>query len=288
MLPNLRLVLSVVNRCSPSREELADFVQEGVLGLMRAVEKFDPTRGCRFSTYAYWWIRTAVLQAKLRHGSLGHISQRMTQKLRKVRLAKLFVWQTTCRRPTLRQTARVAGMSESTVEGLQRIRQAVFSLNRPHSEDDPRELAEGIPDRCDEDLSGRLDRDLLKERIRALLQELDARERQVICLRFGLEGGPPLSLRDTGRVTRLSGERIRQIEENTMRKLRQPGRVVRLVEFLDEPAPTLMNAAAELRTCAYEALIEQDRVRETRLRLRENIAREGTPCQTSESSPDAA
>ena len=71
----------------------------------------------------------------------------------------------------------------------------------------------------------------------------------MICLRFGLEGGPPLSLRDTGSITRLSGERIRQIEENTMRKLRQPGRVARLVEFLDEPAPGVMNAAAESGTC---------------------------------------
>jgi RNA polymerase primary sigma factor len=288
MLPNLRLVLSVVNRCSPSRDEVPDFVQEGVLGLMRAVEKFDRTRGCKFSTYAYWWVRTAVLQAKLRHRSPGHVSQRLAEKLRKVRLANVLLWQTKCRRPTLRQTARAAGMSEGSVEGLQRIRQSVFSLNHPQSQDDPRELGEIVPDYRQEDPSGLLDRDLLKQRIGALLQELDYRERQVICLRFGLEGGQPLSLRDTGRITRLSGERIRQIEENTMRKLRQPGRVARLVEFLEEPAPVLLAAAAELRTCAYDALLEQDRARETRLRLRKQFAREELPCQTKEHSPDAA
>ena len=143
-------------------------------------------------------------------------------RLRTVSLAKVLLWQTTGRRPTSRQMARATGMPEGKVEGLQRLRQAVFSLNRPRSKSDRRELADMIPDHRAEDLPRRLDQGLLKQQINRLLGELDDRERQVVCLRFGLEGGRPLSLRETGRITRLSGERVRQIEEHTMRQARQP------------------------------------------------------------------
>ena len=141
-------------------------------------------------------------------------------------------------------------MPESTVEGLATHPATGSFLDRPHSEDDRASWPSASRTVATKICPRRLDQDLLKQASERRFGELDARERQVICLRFGLKGGPPLSLRDTGQHHAAEREGSRQIEENTMRKLRQPGRAARLVEFLDEPAPVLMNAAAELRTCA--------------------------------------
>jgi RNA polymerase sigma factor (sigma-70 family) len=288
MVANLRLVLAIANRCGPSAEELPDCVQEGVLGLMRAVTKFDHTRGNRFSTYAYWWIRDAVLRAKRRRRSLCHVSQTMEAKLCRIRRARAALWQITGRPPSLRLTAEAAGMSERNTEALERVRRPVVSLDQPRSKADSRELADAIPDHRQEHPARRLDRELLHERLDAILRELDAREKQVVCLRFGLRGGEPLSLRDIGRIMRLSRERIRQIEEDGLRKLRQPRRAARLVEFLDEPAPALMAAAAALRACACDALLKQQQARQLRWQRGALSTQEKSTCQIMEPSPDAA
>ena len=151
MLPNLHLVLSVANRCGLKPEELPDCIQEGVLGLMRAM-KFDHSRGYKFSTYAYWWIRDAVQRTKVRQRSPCHVTQVMAAKLHKIRLAKTLLWQQTGRPPTPRLTAAATGMSEQNVEGFERMRRPCFSLNRPHSEADSRELAEIVPDHREQPL----------------------------------------------------------------------------------------------------------------------------------------
>jgi RNA polymerase primary sigma factor len=288
MLPNIRLVLSIARQYGAGREELPDLVQEGSLGLMRAVEKFDYSRGYRFSTYAFWWIRQAILRAKLGHRRLCRITQTAAHKQRRIRIAKARLCQTERRQPTAQQTAEAVGMPENKVERLQNLRQLPLSLNRPYRKDDPHEPSELVRDHREEQPWRGLDQDALKQRLERLLQQLDPRESQVISLRFGLLGGQPLSLQDIGRLMRLSRERIRQIEDSALRKLRQPTRAGQLAEFLDEPAAVALRAAEELRNCSYDALLKQQQARESRLQRLNSRTEEDESCQTVKSSTDAA
>jgi RNA polymerase nonessential primary-like sigma factor len=288
MLPNLRLVFSVVRKYGAGQGEFADLVQEGMLGLMRAVERYDCSRGHKFSTYAFWWIRQAVLRAKQRDCPLGHLTQTAAMKMRKIRLARAGLWLAHGRRPNVSQTAEQVEMSEKEVEKFDRLTRPLSSLNCPLRRDDSHEVAELVRDQREASPALRLDQELLRQRLGTILKELDFREREVICLRFGLTDGQPLSLHDIGRMMRLSRERIRQIEEDALRKLRQPNRAGQVAEFLDEPPAGLLRRAAELRQCVDDARhkhLHARLARQQRLKLSEQ---ERKSCQTAKSNPDAA